>query len=443
MESGGDRGFGSHLSRIYNVPTFSDVTIILDNDLEDGGGTTTFYGHRVVLAKMCEYFRKMLGSFENANQVIRLQNFRISAFEQCMHFAYFGWTYKLEHMSLEQCNQFYAMTELLMIDVGDHFNKWICNKIITWEKDIWTLLTMGVNYGLKELSEKCISHFSDIANEFLRFESFEKLPLIAVQMVVACKAMNCTRAELLRTVRHWIVVNGEMIDAKEKKELLLKVSQRKIICYKGKKLFLYGKTSPKHRTIKRNTNAEVPTPPEWLLTTVKPYAFTSQMKFQKCLLIDGIIFFLQSNRTFGLEYMYSQSEIDLKFEIKGRSKNGVKTLCKRNIHIISDFTRSNLRLVRLFFPAVKCCALNEITFAFSWKAAGVQPNIYKFGIFKNDLTMGQSSFVSHIYYQEVKPKNSTCGNCPLSWDSDSDNSCSSSYRCTGSESDDDDSAKWF
>lgn len=426
-------GFSNYLEDIFNSPTFSDVTIILDNDADDVGGTESFYGHRVVLATMSDYFKTMLfGSFMEAGQrEIRLNDVPYSAFKRCMRFAYFGWNESFEEMTVDEAVQFYSLSRMLLLDakIKSHYVPWMRSNIVKWEKDIWTLYLSAMEFNMSVLAEECFWHFTDIANECLALDSFGNVPLQLVKKIVDCKAMNCTKTELRKAVHYWITLNNPILKDADRLLLLHGVESRNTKCFKGQKFPLYDKEQKKKYLATKPDY--LPLVPQDPTNSFQLYFYHSRLNFNKCVNLTGIRFVLESNKgSSDPSYEKTRSEMDIRIEItyanslkhyNCRDTSDCGMLCIRNVHLVYDFTQSDINKVNLFFKAIRCCARNQVTIKFSWWAAGIQPIFRTFGEFQTELVSGDKSIVSHLFYTNILSNFfGRCGHCPWFSDEDSD-----------------------
>ncbi|EAT32330.1 AAEL015537-PA [Aedes aegypti] len=369
-------GFASCVQNLYEDPALRDVTIVVDSDINPSE-TVSVQAHRVVLATMSDYFRAMLyGHFSERNQLeIRLFGVSHSAFQHCLRFMYFGFDGTLEKMSLDEGLEFYSLARMLLIDtkVKESFSEWVVANVTKWEKHLWKIFALAIEYDLRLIVSRCEEHLSDVANQLLIQDSFLTVPLTVVQKVLTCETLHCTKNELLLAIENW--TNSKQIDDHVKQDMLMMIRSRTEPFFKGQKVNFY--------------NSLDVDPQNSHLTGLDSSAqyYKTNMYFRKCIMLFGVSIVLKRNSE-------SSRSINLKMEI---IQNAV-VLTTRNAVVNFDLNESASREVNIFFPAIKCCAYINYMFTFSGNGEGLQPEICTYGTIIHDLAKANLSHLVGIYH---------------------------------------------
>ncbi|XP_019559006.3 kelch repeat and BTB domain-containing protein 4 isoform X1 [Aedes albopictus] len=373
-----NEGFESYVKDLFNDPTHSDISIVVDQDKEIPDGTVAIPAHRLVLATMSDYFRTMLyGNFIEAKKSeIRLHGVPYSTFQQCLRFMYFGWDTTLSQMSLEEGMEFYSLASMLLMEpkFKTEYSKWLTKNVIKWEKQLWTIVSMAVESDLPDVVNRCVGYFSDVANELLASEDFRTVPLSVIRKVISCTKMNCSKVLLTKAIKCWIASNGVAPDTKE--ELLALVRSKKAPFFKGNKVRHHTYTLEKME----------------LDSTHPPQdSYSSILRFQKCVKLVGVLLILEVPRSEQVDFML-KGNMDLKVDVKpagfdpdysdtdyNSDGDSDYPSLTRIASVAYDFSRRNLDEVTIFFPEIQICAYKDYSFTFSWIGDGEHLKIHNFG----------------------------------------------------------------
>ncbi|XP_062545380.1 uncharacterized protein LOC134211970 isoform X2 [Armigeres subalbatus] len=409
-------GFPYYAKNLFNDRSLADVTIIVDNDNEDPGcdATVSIRAHRVVLATMSDYFHTMFyGQFIEAKQSeVRLHGVPNSSFQHCIRFIYCGWDHTLSRLSCEDGIHLFKMAKMFLMDKKFQpcYTNWVISNITTWEKQLWSIFSMAVDYKLTGVENRCLALFSDIANESLFYESFREVPLAIVEKVLSCEKMNCTKVELAKAIKTWIRCNR--IGGPVKEKLLKSIQSKNEELYKGEQVPLYTRLK-KEKMDKARSNTDTP------VDIAERYS--SKLCFYKCTMLVGVTIVMSRNSKVECPHELSKGTINLEAVIKPKY-SWHEPLAKRTAITVSyDWTKYKSRKVNIFFPEIKCCADNFYEFAFSFSGTNSETfTIRKFGPTSNDSVKAKESVVVCLFqYLSDDDDESRCGSCSRLRDSDS------------------------
>uniref|UniRef100_A0A1Q3EY82 BTB domain-containing protein n=1 Tax=Culex tarsalis TaxID=7177 RepID=A0A1Q3EY82_CULTA len=413
-------GFTNYVSKLFNDPELSDVTILLDNDEEENdasGETKSFYGHRVILATMSDYFRSMLyGSFvEATKKEIRLPGVPYSTFIKIMKVVYLGST---TPGTLEEAVEFYSLVRMLLMDskLKAYFESWMIDQMETkdsWKKDLLKIFALAFEWDFARLVLKCNKHFSEIANEYVSNSAFVDLPLGAVQMILDTSNICCTRAELKRAIQSWISRHKGEITAEVADELTRKVAKFGKLCYDFTELVLCQKKN-QSKPEKVQPVGECSTRMD-VLEGPHDYSYVSRMTILECTRLKGVKICLKANTQFGPQNGRIKSELEMCFKMNYSGNS-----YRRNITVRYDFTQKEQQSVTIFFPEMNCCRDVQVRFHFSWTGSGVQPLLVNYVPARyNHKITAVSTHVTHIIFDDpYYYSDGRCPECPTPEDSD-------------------------
>uniref|UniRef100_A0A7E4W141 BTB domain-containing protein n=1 Tax=Panagrellus redivivus TaxID=6233 RepID=A0A7E4W141_PANRE len=205
----------SKIGELYLNESFSDVVFIVDGK--------KLPAHQVILGQRCPVFKAMFSpNSEFKKQVVELPETPLEAFKLLLKFVYTG-TVVLGTVNV--CTVFETMT--VANTYGMAPLKQVCIdylKSIRTVDDVVDMINEAIQHSQESLIEHGMTYVSANFSEFIRHESFNKLPVKALQRVLEKPTLDLSADTILRVFVGWMTANPS--ESKHFPELLKRMDLR-------------------------------------------------------------------------------------------------------------------------------------------------------------------------------------------------------------------------